>query len=476
MGLLQNKNTVMDKQFKKLQDSILGKVITDKQILDFYSVDASSFKIKPTVVVIPKNREDVSKAIRFAKRNKIPVTPRGAGTGLVGGALGRGMILDLKDLRSIKIGKDSVTVEAGVLKGMMDKELEKFGRFFPVNPSVGPYCSIGGMIANNCSGSRSLKYGSMIDNVVALEYVDSNGKTIRLPEDIHVSKKIIKYAGKIDSDKYPRVSKNSSGYRLDKISESETHRLLIGSEGTLGVIVSATLPTKEIPKKKTLHIIEYQRFEDTAKDIIEFLKTNPVAIEIIDKTTLRNIKFKFSKNTKCLLIVEHDNPNSSLQTRQKFYVFRDEVEINKWWKYRDSALYNSLKSIPEKNRIPNIIEDAAVPVDCLMKFFNLVNKIAKRYEYKLTMYGHVGNGNIHVRLAAKRPTKSEINKMTREFFDKIIALHGTITAEHGDGIARTRFVRQQYGSKNYKIFKEIKRDFDPNYILNPGKIVDIRND
>ena len=147
----------------EIQKIVQGRVLYDKQSLDLYSVDASSYLLRPQVVVIPKDEEDIIAVLKYATKNKIPVTPRGAGTGLVGSALGKGIILDLKNFDKIRIGPNHVEVGAGVFKGILDKELEKTGRFFPPNPSIGPYCSIGGMIATNASGSHSLKYGSTIE-------------------------------------------------------------------------------------------------------------------------------------------------------------------------------------------------------------------------------------------------------------------------------------------------------------------------
>ena len=155
----------------------------EDEILKFYSVDASLYQIIPKVVVIPKTEKDVISVVKFANKNKISVTVRGSGTGLVGSALNDGIIIDMKKFDTINIQKNYVKIGAGVIKGSLDKELKIKRKFFPPNPSIGPYCSLGGIIGNNASGSKTLKYGSTIDNIKEITFVDGQGKKITLPND-----------------------------------------------------------------------------------------------------------------------------------------------------------------------------------------------------------------------------------------------------------------------------------------------------
>ena len=150
-------------------------------------------------------------------------------------------------------------------------------------------------------------------------------------------------------------------------------------------------------------------------------------------------------------------------------------DIFQWWKFRDMSLHYSLKSIKKENRIPHVIEDAAVSLENLPKLFLIVNNLNRKYKTKAIAYGHAGNGNIHIHLVLDRKRKSQTKKIATEYFDEIIKLRGTITAEHGDGLARSEFVENQYGIKNYQIFKEIKKMFDPKNVLNPGKIISKKN-
>jgi len=464
---------------KTLESEIQGDIHSSKEFREFYSVDASSYKIIPKIIVVPKNEKDVINTIKIAKKMKISVTVRGAGTGLVGSALNTGIILDMKKFDSIKLGKNHVNVGTGTVKGNLDNELEKCKKFFPPNPSIGSFCSVGGMLGNNSSGSRSLKYGSMIDNVIEITFVNGNGKKIVLPRDNKTSKEIIKIANFIDYKNFPNVTKNSSGYRLDKIKTiKDSHKIIIGSEGTLGIILSAKLKIQNKPKKRILFIIEYDSIIKAARNCTGINRTNPSAIEFVDKTTFKQIKCRFSKKSKCLLFVEYDEKIVTSEKRLKQIVngrivkkLQTKEKITEWWRYRDSSLYFSLKSIKKEKRIPHVIEDAAVPLKNLPKLFQILNKINKKYNTKSIVYGHAGNGNVHVRLISNREKIGVVKNIAIEYFKEIMELEGTITAEHGDGLARSEFIKKQYGVKNYEIFKKIKNYFDPANVLNPGKII-----
>lgn len=193
---------------------------------------------------------------------------------------------------------------------------------------------------------------------------------------------------------------------------------------------------------------------------------------------MKNFGIKFSKKTKCLLFVEFDSniPNSIAKLRKIYSgrilrILYDEKAITKWWNLRNSALYFSLKNLLAGQSLPHIIEDAAVPVEKLKDLVAVAQNIRKMFGAKIVMYGHAGNGNIHIRLAMPKKDKNTATKIARTFFPKIIKLGGTITGEHGDGLARTKFVKMQYGPANYAIFHKLKRQFDPDLVLNPNKIV-----
>ena len=481
MGLLSS--SFIDKALKKsilkvLELNVKGDILTKEYYKKFYSVDSSSYQIIPKIIIIPKDEDDVIKIIKIAKKFKTSVTVRGAGTGLVGSALNDGIIIDMKNFNSIKLNRKSVIVGSGTLKGKLDQVLEKSEKFFPPNPSIGNFCSIGGMLGNNSSGSRSVKYGSTIDNVAEIVFIDGNGNKVSLPKNKEIGKKIIRNII-VDDKKIPKTSKNSSGYRIDKItSEKNTHKIIIGSEGTLGIILSAKLNIKDKPKKRILFIIEYESIFEAAKNSLKINKTKPSTLEFVDKNTLKQIKFKFSKNAKCLLFVEYDEKIDIIEKNLKLInsgkiiqKLSRNSDMNKWWKHRDASLHYSLKSIKKEMRTPHIIEDAAVPLEKIPNLFSTLKKIENKYQVKMVIYGHIGNGNMHVRLIMEKNKKKLIKNIVIDYFNNIIENKGTISAEHGDGLARSEFIKQQYGEKNFQTFKKIKHLMDPNNILNPGKII-----
>ena len=462
----------------KLSKIVKCTVLWDDYVRNFYSVDASSYISKPSVVVFPRNESDIIKIIKFAKKIGIAVTPRGAGTGLVGGALGRGIIIDMKNLDKIKVGNNYVRVGTGVFKGQLDKILKKYDRFMSPNPSIGPFCTIGGMIGTNASGTHSLKYGSMIDNLIEIRMINSSGKIIKLP-DKHDLKKITSIIPPNIAESFPRVSKNSCGYRIDKIhSKKDMHKIIAGSEGTLGIVTSAKLRTYANPKKILLFVIHYKTLLEAVKDVPRITALKPSAVELVDGNIVKHIKIKIPSQTGCLLFVEFDDKiecsKKHIQNITSGKIIKTESNTNKikeLWSFRNSALAFSLKSITKNETMPTLIEDAVVPVRRLPLLLKIVDIITKKYDLKMIVYGHAGNGNIHIRPILKRKDKHLIKKIASEFFSNIVEIGGSITGEHGDGLARSEFVKLQYNNEIYSVFKKIKKQFDPKNILNPGKII-----
>jgi FAD/FMN-containing dehydrogenase len=193
---------------------------------------------------------------------------------------------------------------------------------------------------------------------------------------------------------------------------------------------------------------------------------------------MKNIKTKLPTKINCLLFIEFDSKIQQNIKRLKkifngklLYTLNNKQSITKWWNYRNSALYFSIKNLLAEESLPHIIEDVTVPIDKLEQLVDMAQKIKKKFHAQLVMYGHAGNGNIHIRLASKNNDKNTMRTLAKMFFSKIIQMGGTITGEHGDGLARTEFVKLQYGSQIYSIFKKVKTKFDPDLILNPNKIV-----
>ena len=466
---------------RALERAVRGDVLVRDEMMNLYSVDASMYRVVPDVVVIPRDEDDIIGTVNVAAESNLPVTVRGAGTGLVGNALNRGIILDMKNIDRIdpdKIGSGIVGVGAGTTIGRLGMVLEGQGRFFAPNPSVGAFCSIGGMIGCNAGGSRSLKYGSTIDNVTRITFIDGRGNRITLPDDEDVGRSVLGIASGIQRDRFPRVTKNASGYRLDAVrTVGDSHRVLIGSEGTLGIVTSAELKTRDIPEYRLLVVMGYGSIRAALEDCSVIRRTGPAAIEFVDRAILEHIgDAGIDHSTECLLFVEYDEeghaePEAAAGSRVVART-EDGAEILRWQRYRGSALHYSLKDAGKTHRIPHIIEDAAVPPERLQDLFAALEGINKRYHTRTITYGHAGDANIHVRLVSEEGGGiGSVQDIAGEYFGEIVRLGGTMSAEHGDGLARSGFVRMQYGKRNCQAFADAKRLFDPKGILNPGKIV-----
>ena len=432
-------------------------------LIEYYSVDASTYSVRPAAVAFPETAREISDTIRRAIDTGTSVTARGGGTGLVGGAINSGTIMDMKQMTAISVSQESVSAQAGTPKGLLDENLRKTCRFFGPNPSVGPYCSVGGMIATNASGSRSLKYGSTIDNLLEVTLVDGQGRIITLPKDEEYSGRIASICSRADLGAYPDTSKNSCGYRLDAVrSPSQSHKVVAASEGTLGVIVSAKLRTFPEPEHRSLVVVRYSNYHAMAEDCLSIAGCGPSAIEMVGPDILDG-----AYRDGWFLFVEFDDadaePNLSGRIAGQVVDVAADQDAAKWWSMRNASLSRSLH---RAGNHPSMVEDAAVPLSRLPRLFEYIEEMGADLGSKIYCYGHAGNANIHLRVASDADGPKAVRYLKR-----VVDAGGTITGEHGDGMARTRLVKYQYGRNTCLLFAELKRLFDPHNILNPGKVV-----
>lgn len=439
----------------------------DDHFLDYYSVDASGYSQRPRAIAFPQTVSDVASLVRQAVQNHTTLTIRGAGTGLVGGALGEDMILDTSCMNHIQYHDGLVFAGPGARLGAVSKLLRRYSRILGPNPSVGPYCSIGGMVSTNASGSLSLGYGSVIDNLEAVAVVDGMGEDIELPKDAPRSDTIYQICRR--ALPYPNTTKNSCGYRLDAVvSPAMSHKVLAASEGTLGVVVEAVFKTYMEPRRRALAVIEYTDPQVAAADCSRILECDPVSLEMMGPRILDGYE------ESCILFAEFHDTDVSLDLNYTDHIY-DVVlynterrptmirhDIDRWLARRRSALSKSLRIITDNS--PSIIEDAAVPLSRLPDLFGVIRELGEMTGSEPVYYGHAGSGNIHVRTPAD-------SDATRWYLHKVIDMGGTITGEHGDGMGRMDFVRRQYGDANYQLFELLKDVFDPHHILNPRKVL-----
>jgi len=457
---------IEDKHIKKLEE-LIGKenVKSDKAHLLAYSYDATREHFKPDAVVFPKNEEDVSKILKYCNKHLIPVVPRGAGSGFTGGALPvkGGIVLAVEKYMNkiLEIDMENMVavVQPGVINKDLQREVEKVGLFYPPDPASQEYSTIGGNVAENAGGMRAAKYGITKDYVMALRAVLPNGDIIR--------------AGK-------KTIKDVAGYNLAGI--------LVGSEGTLAVITEITLKLLSKPRLTKTVMGVFDSVEDAMNAVYKSLAggANPVAMEFLDNLTIRAVEEKFQKglpiDAGAILISDIDgNVEEEIDYQisllkkyffengcREFKVAKDEKEAADIWFARRNAsqsitIYGSKK----------INEDVTVPRSMLPKYLKEVEKISKKYGVKIPCFGHTGDGNVHTNVMVDKDDKAQVEigyKAIEEIFEMTIKIGGTLSGEHGIGLSKAPFMKMAFSQEELNLFRAIKKAFDPNNILNPGKM------
>ncbi|MCX6168141.1 MAG: anaerobic glycerol-3-phosphate dehydrogenase subunit C [Ignavibacteriales bacterium] len=503
----------------ELEEKLQGKVQSDKVTKQLYSTAACIFEIVPLAVVIPKNIEDIKTAINICNKYKIPILPRGAGSSLSGNSVGEAVILDLTHhFKEINIINDEL-VRSGVsvVLNNLQAELKQHNRKFAPDPSSGNVCVIGGMLGNNSGGPHTLKHGNMYRHVEEINVILSNGKIfnarnillneIATLDDFHrpyyekVKLLLEEYSEKINFSR-PHTTKSASGYQVWDIL-TETHlnmaSLFVGSEGTLGVFTEAVLKTIPIVKRRGMISLYFTDLEKMGIAVSHLRSLGASAIEYVDQSflhlalTFRPELQKFLPgHVKFLLYVEFENDDEAsigkvLQECEKIICLDEklaelgsysvnEEEIENIFRVRKAATV-ILNKIEGKEKPLPFAEDCAIHPSLFPKFLVDVSKIMDDYPFRYAMFGHAGDGNLHIRpLLNLKDEKSFANAedFMEKFVDLVIKYNGTMTAEHGDGRLRTPYMEKIF-PKLIQLFKEIKNLFDPAGIMNPDILVPLKN-
>lgn len=501
----------MDIQLKdELERIAKGEILADNWSRTIYSVDASHYSIEPSAIAYPLDEHDLSRICQYGYSKNISITARGAGTGLLGQSLNNQIILDFtKHMNKIlEIGPDYVLVQPGLVKGVLDKELKKRGKFLPPDPVSTNYCTIGGMIANNSSGVHALGYGSTIEFLDMVNIVYSNGSFGCIGSRDTLSsydERITKLYGLVSpytdliQMRYPRVTKNSCGYRLDAVINNEKfypQKIFAASEGTLGIVASAKLKIIDIPLFRATIVFGFEDLLSAISVVPVALRLYPVALEMLDHTVSRDQDTNKlsrglggSNNGGTLLFVEFAG-NTLVDVEQKVTECKnklsskskilasvtDENSSRRIWEARRSALNNAMKLTVGSRKPAGLIEDTVVNPNILYDYTGFLLQKYNDNKLDYVMYGHAGNGNLHTRPIIDMDSRTELelfNIIGDEVFTRVISCGGTITGEHGDGIARSKYIKSMYGTQLVSIFEQIKKLFDPRNIMNPGKKVTI---
>ncbi|MEH7377727.1 glycolate oxidase subunit GlcD [Neobacillus drentensis] len=429
-----------------------------------YSYDATpNFQSMPDAVISPRNTAEVSQILKVCNKHKVPIVPRGSGTNLCAGTCPTegGIVLLFKHMNQIlEIDEENltVTVQPGVITLDMINKVEEKGLFYPPDPSSMKISTIGGNINENSGGLRGLKYGVTRDYVIALEVVMPNGDIIRT-------------GGKL--------AKDVAGYDLT--------RLFVGSEGTLVVITEATLKLIPMPETKQTMLALYQDLSAAANSVSKIIanKIIPTTLEFLDQPTLKVVE-EFAQiglptDVKAVLLIEQDGPPEVVERdlikmaeickNEKaisIQVAASEEEADALRTARRAALSAIARLKPT-----TILEDATVPRSEIANMVQAINEITEKYQLTICTFGHAGDGNLHPTCATDARNHEEMERVEKAFeeiFEKAIDLGGTITGEHGVGAMKAPYLEWKLKEEGIAAMKSIKLAFDPNNIMNPGKV------
>jgi FAD/FMN-containing dehydrogenase/Fe-S oxidoreductase len=470
-----------------------------------YATDASIYQIEPGGVAFPTTAWEARAIIKNAADENISVTPRGAGTSLVGNSIGDGLIVDFsrhnRAIDNLNIDNRSVRVGAGAVLDQLNTFLKPHGFCFGPDVATSNRATIGGMIANNSSGARVPIYGTTADHVISTEIVLADGRSVEIgaaheslrDEQIKIDNLVRAHASEMTERWPPGLLKRWPGYGIERFSRAPTNlnEILAGSEGTLAAIFSAELKISPLPAEKGLGLIFFASVMDAMQATVELLNLKPAAIEHIDRPLLDQTKGQLhfqaardlleldSKPCEAMLLVEfYDDVEEKLSMLQSRYlglrtrICRDPNEMTLVWSVRKAGLSLLTGCIGPKKPVA-FIEDAAVRPAQLPDYVRGLQSIMGSLGLEASYYGHAASGLLHVRPVLDLHTGEDLKKY-RLVADQTSALvrqfKGSLSAEHGVGIARTEYMRDQLGDALLNVMREIKRTFDPRNIFNPGKI------
>ena len=522
----------MNKVAHYLQEHLIGEVIIGQDARKYFSTDSSIFEVIPSIIAYPRNENDIRKAARFtwqlAERGRvISITARGAGTDQSGAAIGSGIILvfpaHMNKILELDTKVGTIKIEPGLNYAKLQQTLHTHGRFLPPFPASMEYCTVGGAVANNSGGRKSVKYGTTRNYVQNLRVVVANGEVI---ETKRLSKRelgkkmgLATFEGEIYraldalieenqdliKSMSKNVTKNSAGYNIWDIKKKDGFDLtplFVGSQGTLGIVSEISMTTENYNPASTL-IATFCEDPKVLQEIVsecKKLSKPPSAIEVVDNkllnyvnqsnpNQLRNIvKQPFPKFA---LLVEFDDISVKTQNRMAkkvakildkrqltYKIENDELEVEQLWKLRQSVASviahgnNSSKAVP-------IVDDAIVPFDRVSDFISKTYQLFDNLKVPVTMWGHIGEANLHVQPLLNLSQIGDRQKAFRimdDYYRLVTEFGGSTSGHNNDGRLRAPYLKGLYGDEGYQLFKKVKEIFDPYGTLNSGVKIDVELD
>ncbi len=507
----------------ELRKRVDGEIRFDRYSRLLYSTDASIYQIEPVGVVVPRHKGDVQAILEVGNRLGVSILPRGGGTSLAGQTVGHSIVLDFSKYMGgvLEVNREELwcRVQPGLVQDELNAHVRGIGLQFGPDTSTSNRATIGGMIGNNSSGAHSLTYGKTLDHVIEVTLLLSDGSEVLLKDltDEEADKKgeqdtvegrayreIFRLAREHKNEilsRYPKIMRRVSGYNLDEFVKSQPFnlaRMIVGSEGTLATVVEAKMRLVPKPKHTAMDVIHFNDDINALECAQTVLQTAPYAMESTDKMILNLARGNIEQSRKLgfvqgtpdsLLMVEYAGETESevrdkvlkleeLRKREKIGYAATQAfipeEVKAIWGVRKAGLGLLLGIRGDKKPIA-FVEDTAVEPSKLPEFIRRFREIVSRHDTVAGYYGHCSVGCMHIRPLINLKDESEKDKMVsiaNAISDLVLEFNGSMSGEHGDGLARSHFNRKLFGPELYDAFRRIKRAFDPKNIMNPGKIVD----
>lgn len=505
---------------RHLAEALQGEARFDAFTRGRYATDASIYQIMPAGVVLPRSAADIAATLKIAAEHDVPVIMRGGGTSQNGQPIGHGLVVDcsrhFNGITAYDPQKGTVTVEPGMVLERLNTRVKAEGWFFPVEPSTATRCTIGGMAGNNSCGARSLRFGKMSDNVLAIEALfpdgtpfgfgltGNDGTGVTGPDRAGHLAAAMRALAEAERDeilaRYPQVQRRVGGYNLDALIEPRPNlaHLLVGSEGTLAATTGVTLKLSRLPTHRVMGVCHFPSFRSAMETTKALVDLDPVAVELVDNNVLvlgadiplfRTTLADITRGTpNCLLLVEFagDDRDALLADLKRLdacmsdHGFRnavvevpEPVRQKSVWEVREACL-NIMMSMKGDAKPVSFIEDCAVPLEHLADYTDTVTEVFTRHGTRGTWYAHASVGCLHVRPILDMKQGGDVAKMraiAEEASAAVRRFKGSYSGEHGDGISRSEYIEPMFGARLTRAFETVKDGFDPDNRLNPGKIV-----
>lgn len=471
---------------------------SDEASISRYSSDMSRYRIRPRMIATPESESDVLEMVEFSKKEGIPITARAAGSNLSGNAVGSGMIVLFNKMNSIIEKKgDLVRFQPGLVYDRLNDDMRGEGYFLPYHVSSSKFCSLGGNVATRASGLRSIKYGTVDTSVTNIRMIDTvhgivdtrKGLDEGLKDDLlQLKEELLSHKRAMDMLRSKEGLKTSLGYNLWSLykyerAEDMMAHLVVGSAGTLGLFTEIEMRLKKIPDRRVMIVAVFQGLSETGAAVPDLQTLDPSLLELMDRFGTEIVREETSLNipeeaASTLLIEFDENVDDGREKAVRileekalaYNILTDPADQKKIWGLRWKMLLEIKRANETKDkRYLSFVDDLGVPLHNLPDFITEIEEIFREEDVQVVVYGHIGEGNLHVRPLIHRSNwKEDMRRIGERCFETAFKYNGTLAAEHGAGRNRSEFMRQEWGAEVYDIMKKVKEIFDPHDIFNPG--------